>query len=377
MLSLRSRLLADAAAHGWNTSKLSFTLVTDGEILSTHHPRVRTAFRRILTERKIEFHEHRRVREIMACAIAFERGPSLGADAVLVATDAAAPTWFAGTGLAHDARGFLAVGPTLQTVNYPDVFAAGDCAALIENPREKAGVFAVRAGPPLAANLRRRASGRAVRAWRPQRQHLALISTGERYAVASRGAFMTEGAWVWTLKDIIDRRWMRMYQRTDRMLARMAKRSPATADASVADMRCGGCAAKIGPGPLSRALGRLSRGPAQGVVIGLDRADDAAVLLPLRASYWCRRSTICGRLLLTRSRSAKSPPTMRSTMSSPWGPSPAMRSQPPSFRPTRRMSWKKLYSSFCRGCAHVSTARASLWSAAIRPKARTRRSASR
>ena len=122
----------------------------------------------------------------MACAIAFERGPSITTDAVLVATDAAAPTWFAGTGLAHDARGFLAVGPTLQTVNDPDVFAAGDCAALIENPREKAGVFAVRAGPPLAANLRRRASGRAVRAWRPQRQHLALISTGERYAVASR-----------------------------------------------------------------------------------------------------------------------------------------------------------------------------------------------
>jgi selenide,water dikinase len=280
MLSLRSRLLADAATHGWTTSKLSFILVTDGEILSTHHPRVRTAFRRILTECKIELHEHRRVREIMACAIAFERGPSITTDAVLVATDAAAPTWFTGTGLAHDARGFLAVGPTLQTVNDPDVFAAGDCAALIENPREKAGVFAVRAGPPLAANLRRRASGRAVRTWRPQRQHLALISTGERYAVASRGAFMTEGAWVWTLKDIIDRRWMRMYQRTDRILASMAKRSITAPDASFADMRCGGCAAKIGPGPLSRALGRLSRGPDQGVVIGLDRADDAAVLLP-------------------------------------------------------------------------------------------------
>ncbi len=83
---------------------------------------------------------------------------------------------------------------------------------LVETPREKAGVIAVRAGPPLAANLRRRARGEPTRPWFPQRRYLALISTGERYAVASRGWFKTEGAWVWTLKDWIDRRWMRIYQ---------------------------------------------------------------------------------------------------------------------------------------------------------------------
>ena len=78
------------------------------------------------------------------------------ADAVLVTTGAAAPAWFRGTGLALDKDGFLAVGPTLQALNDPDVFGAGDCVTLTETPREKAGVFAVRAGPPLARNLRRR-----------------------------------------------------------------------------------------------------------------------------------------------------------------------------------------------------------------------------
>src|SRR6185436_7846703 len=110
--------------------------------------------------------------------------------------------------------------------NDPDVFAAGDCAALTASPRPKSGVFAVRAGPYLAQNLRRRARNEPLVSWQPQRQHLALISTGERYAVASRGWMKAEGAWLWMVKDWIDRRWVRMYQDTDRIIARMAKHGP-------------------------------------------------------------------------------------------------------------------------------------------------------
>ena len=110
------------------------------------------------------------------------------------------------------------------------VIAAGDCAALA-SPREKAGVYAVRAGPPLARSLRALARGGTPRPWTPRRRHLALISTGERYAVASRGAFKVEGAWVWRLKDWIDRRWMRMYQDAGAMRSAMAARPAALPDA--------------------------------------------------------------------------------------------------------------------------------------------------
>jgi selenide,water dikinase len=219
ILSMRTRILAEARSAGRDPSAFSFVLVTAGKLLETHAPRVREAFRRVLVQRGVVLHEERAVHRVTADTVVCDVGDPIAADVVLIATAAAPPPWFRQTGLALDA-GFVAVGPTLQALNDADIFAAGDCAALVETPREKAGVFAVRAGPPLARNLRRRARGDAPRAWRPQRRHLALISTGERYAVASRGKFKAEGAWLWTLKDWIDRRWMRMYQDTDAMRSR-------------------------------------------------------------------------------------------------------------------------------------------------------------
>lgn len=212
LLSVRTRLRADAVEDGGDPDRFSFALVSDGEILATHNTRVRQAFRRIFGERGIALYEHRRARAIASDRMEFDDGAPLAVDAVLASIAAAPPSWFAGTGLARDDGGFLAAGPTLQVLNDPDVFASGDCAGLVETPREKAGVIAVRAGPISAENLRRRARGEPTRPWVPQRHYLALISTGERYAVASRGWFKAEGAWVWTLKDWIDRRWMRMYQ---------------------------------------------------------------------------------------------------------------------------------------------------------------------
>jgi len=281
LLSARTRILAEAAKLGSDHRKFEFALITEGEILQTHNPRVRATFRRVFEQRGIALHERTRAVLIGEDAIEIENGKTIPAGCTLLATGAAAPAWFPATGLELNDGGFIAVRPTLQSLNDPDAFAAGDCAALVETPREKAGVYAVRAGQPLARNLRLRAQGAEPRAWRPQSRHLALISTGERYAVASRGSFKVEGTWLWTIKDWIDRRWMRMYQDVDRMTARMARRAAAlpVASQSVEEMRCGGCGAKVGPGPLSRTLARLgSAQTADDVIVGLTAPDDAAVL---------------------------------------------------------------------------------------------------
>ena len=133
-------------------------------------------------------------------------------DAVFWATGAAAHGWIRDSGLATDERGFLLTNDLLQSTSHANVFGAGDCATEAGHPRPKAGVFAVRAAPILAANLRAALAGRALQAFLPPRHYLALVSTGERHAVGAWNGFAWQGRWAWRWKDRIDRRFIARYR---------------------------------------------------------------------------------------------------------------------------------------------------------------------
>jgi len=287
-LAMQYRLRNELRAAGRNPDEIRFGLLTSGaSILPTHNAWVRRAFERVLAARGVDLHCNAEVDRVSAAQLHTAGGETVDADEIIWVTRAGGAPWLRETGLALDAEGFIQVSDTLQTVTDPKVFAAGDIASMVNHPLEKAGVFAVRQGPPLAENLRRAVEGRAPKPYRPQRRWLALISTGNQYAVASRGALGFQGAWVWRWKDWIDRRFMRKFSQFPSMetapaaaaLTSVQLDQEETAQAiSAIAMRCGGCGAKVGATVLSRALGALDPVLRDDVLIGLHAPDDAAVV---------------------------------------------------------------------------------------------------
>ena len=272
--------------HALPTDKLRFHLIcSNGSVLPTHNRSVQCRFMRILTERQVIVHKACTVTEVSTHTLQLDSGNSLHADITIWATHASAPAWYRESGLAVDERGFIQVNSSLQSVSHSDVFAAGDIATVTDYPRPKSGVFAVRQGLPLYKNLKRVLESRRLKKHVPQISFLSLVSTGNKYAVASRGAFAWEGAWVWKLKDTIDRKFMRKYNRLPEMeekhddpINSKLVSSDTLKELSAIAMRCGGCGAKIGSTVLSRVVNQLSPFMREDVLLGLDAPDDAAVI---------------------------------------------------------------------------------------------------
>lgn len=198
-----------ATADGW--SHLRITLVGSDTLPLEGAPvALRQRAAALLAQRGIAWRGGRRASRIDPGQIRFEAHETLDFDACLVVTGAAAPDWPRRSGLATDERGFIRVGPTLHSVSHPHILAAGDVAAY-HDARPKSGVYAVRAGPILAENLRALCEGRPLRDWAPQGRALYLISTGDRHALASWGRWAWSGDWVWLWKDRIDRRFMQRF----------------------------------------------------------------------------------------------------------------------------------------------------------------------
>ena len=267
-------------------AQLTFHLFSRTDsILPTHNQRVQTTFQRLLAERGVHVHAPCRVARLWENGLGCEDGSAHELEEILWVTNAAAPCWPADAGLAVDAHGFIRLNDALQSVSHADIFAAGDVATVETHPREKAGVFAVRQGPPLARNLRRVLLGQQPQPFAPQKQWLSLISTGDKYAVASRGRWSLKGRLIWRWKDWIDRRFMDKFNVLPEMRETPAvDLTPGLADADVMReisamaMRCGGCGAKVGATTLDRALAQLQPLQRDDVVVGLNHPDDAAVV---------------------------------------------------------------------------------------------------
>ncbi|WP_424971906.1 selenide, water dikinase SelD [Dinoroseobacter sp. S76] len=269
--------LAMACAHRLG-AEARVTVVEAGlDILAGMTPHTRDALADELAAQGIAVELNARAARIAADHVALEDGRALRADVVIGATGARPQGWLAETGLAL-VNGFIAVDNQLRSLSDDRIYATGDCAHMGFAPRPKAGVYAVRQAPILLANLRADLTGKARKRYSPQKDYLKLISTGRKAAIADKAGMRSSGAWLWRLKNRIDRKFMEKFHDLPAMRAPDLPREVAVdVRAALGDKPlCGGCGAKIGATALDAALAPLPAPQHPDTLSG--PGDDAAIL---------------------------------------------------------------------------------------------------
>jgi selenide, water dikinase len=279
--NIQARLLRIFSQAGQPASHLEVHLFHRGDrLVPERHPGVSRQVQKLLTQRGVHIHLQQRVTEVKPSSVHCESGLVVECDRIFGVTQAAAAPWLKASGLATDERGFILVNDQLQSISHPQVFAAGDIATMIHQARPKAGVFAVRQGKPLTENLRRAALqilqgsllSQPLKSFVPQKDFLILLGTGDRQAIASRGALrLPLHSWLWRWKDSIDQKFMAQFRN---LTMEDMENEPSL------EMHCAGCASKVGGAVLERVLARIGTGQVEreDVLVGLAAADDGAVV---------------------------------------------------------------------------------------------------
>lgn len=260
--------VAMAAVHRMNglNREVTVSVIDRGRVLSSVVPAARTRLLGALIEHGVDVIEHARPAAIEAKAVVLEDGRRIASDLTIGTAGATPQAWVADIGLpCRD--GFLEVDQYLRSVADPTIYAAGDCAHIVHDPRPKAGVYAVRAAPILTHNIRADLLGLQRKAFNPQKDFLKLISMGGKVAVAEKAGFARAGRPLWRWKNSIDQGFMDKFRHLPQMPEPALPKDAAKGVAAEMSgpVPCGGCGAKLGA-------------PALAGVLGGAPGDDAAVL---------------------------------------------------------------------------------------------------
>ncbi len=265
--------LAMAMAHAVEGAQV--TVIEAADNLTGIGGKARQVLLDAMAAQNVTLRSGAKVAAVAADHVLLDDGDTIPSVFTVGAAGARPHDWIAGTDLPLE-DGFIRVGPSLRVEGHDNLFAAGDCAYLVHDPRPKAGVFAVREAPILHNNLRAVLTGDATRRYDPQRNYLKLISLGRKAALAEKGKMTLSGDMLWQWKDKIDREFMDKLTKLPAMAKGKPPRAIALGADAVAKPLCGGCGAKVSGDVLAGALAALPD-PKRPDVLSRP-GDDAAVL---------------------------------------------------------------------------------------------------
>ncbi len=246
-------------------SAIDYHLITaSSDILPGYNAPVIRRVKQQFEKQQITIHSATRVEKLSEGAIYGQNAEVILADEIIWCTQASGAGWLKQSQLECDDAGFMKVRQTLQSLQYNHVFAAGDVANMVANPRPKAGVYAVRQAETLFHNLRAALLKQRLIDYKPQDGFLSLLALGEKKAVGAKSLFSFSGDWVWRWKNAIDVKFMNQFHQ----LPILSMPAVTELNSQLIDeedkleqndplKRCNACGAKVGASVLQQVLNEV------------------------------------------------------------------------------------------------------------------------
>lgn len=174
---------------------------------------IQTGVTKILKAKGVLLAEGDAVARVANDAVILSTGRRCNADLVVDATGVRPSPLFADSSLPTGPDGGLYVNRYLQCTGHPDIFGGGDCIHFAPSPLNKVGVYAVRQNQVLLRNLLARLEGTPLAPFSPGGSYLLVFNLGEGTGLLHKNGFTAAGKLAFRLKDFIDRRFMKKYQK--------------------------------------------------------------------------------------------------------------------------------------------------------------------
>jgi len=251
------KFIVDQDIHKDNSSAKPFVIIGDGfagiEIAFSLRKRwpERSIILKVKSRSKLSKNLLRELRDLKIQII--QKEPSI-LYPKLICTGNKSFEWIKESGFPIDVNGRILTKKTLQVLNYPELFAVGDCGVIEDHPRPSSGVWAVRSAKPLARNLERISKDLKLKEWKPQRKAIQLLDIN--YINKNSKAFISWSELMFgpyeflsRLKESIDKKFISKFHFLQDIDTKML--------AEKEMIKCRGCAAKLAFSPLIKSLKRL------------------------------------------------------------------------------------------------------------------------
>ena len=187
-------------------------IVTPGGILLKRHgKRASACVAKEMRRLGIQVLDNRVVRA-NAGSVELNDGTRLACDLLVQATGVCPPAVLRESGLPTAKDGSLLVNQHLQSVEYPEIFGAGDCIGFKEHIPHRVGVHAVRESKYLHGNLLARLEDRDMRSYTVRDRYLLILNLGDRRGLLLWRNLAFRGSWAFWLKNRLDRGFMKRMQ---------------------------------------------------------------------------------------------------------------------------------------------------------------------